>query len=426
MRVVSAVSVSISIPFMLAETLFGSLSAGEIVMNSGWIIFGFIALFFLAGRPRATRFAEPLVLGFAVLLVFGLTRSGMVESTFLNPISYSPVIPMSAGAFLPWQPQWSLALGVISIAAPLLITPGSIDVSVPTFVAMGITYAVLAAVANQLQRRLWLKLESAGAQLIAAERLASLGQMIAGMGHELKTRLATASNRLAQIQSLASELDESVGHPEVSDDDLREIASELSDYASGAQHGVSRASRFVATLRKQTAGLNEVTSERFKIRKRVESALTLLDHIARKRQVEMVIEGDPDATLIGDPSRFEQVASNLIRNSLDACKTKGTKIVVSWERRGEDGLYFCVDDDGVGIPDEIVPRLFEPLFTTKADDGGTGIGLPLCRDIVEGTFGGTLRYVPSAVGARFEAHFPREGHMVRSAAPWTPLGRTAG
>ncbi|MFW5921117.1 MAG: hypothetical protein ACOCUS_04700, partial [Polyangiales bacterium] len=170
------------------------------------------------------------------LLMHGLIL-GTVCSPFVSPelaeaglIAFVPALPLGIATFVPWRPTHSIALIPVLAAMPWILPPPAdgLPVAPSLQVTMTVIMGTLAASSNQFQRRLLARLESTQSKLIGAERLSSLGRMTAGVAHELKTPLAAARNELAQIKSLTVELTESIGHPDVTNDDLHEICGELS------------------------------------------------------------------------------------------------------------------------------------------------------------------------------------------------------
>jgi signal transduction histidine kinase len=257
--------------------------------------------------------------------------------------------------------------------------------------------------------------------MIASDRMSTLGQMIAGIAHELKTPNAAAANSLARVKALSSELSKSIGHAEVTDADLREIAAELAAASELAIRGTERVGRFLQALRSQTLGMHETNVVPFRILERVGNALALLEHKAGRAGIRVETAGDSTIGVTGDPSKFEQVITNLVLNALDAIEEAGagSLVRVSVDLRGE-GVRVVVEDDGPGIPAALREQVFEPLFTTRAAHGGTGLGLSICRDVIEGAFGGKLHLAAAPSGARFEIFLPDGGSVAASHRQFAP------
>ena len=132
----------------------------------------------------------------------------------------------------------------------------------------------------------------------------------------------------------------------------------------------------------------------------VETFVPLLRHAARRRGVILKTNIPDDLPLLlADSNQLQQVLINLVLNAFDATAEDGEVVVsaLACERDGRPGVEVTVQDTGAGIRPEVLRRVFEPFFTTKGKGEGTGLGLPICRDIIR-AHGGTID-VRSTVGA---------------------------
>jgi signal transduction histidine kinase len=269
-------------------------------------------------------------------------------------------------------------------------------------------------------RALWRFKEDAQSQLMASDRLSSLGRHTAGIAHELKTPLASAHNGVYNLKELAQELRESLGHPEVTEQDLREIVAELLETADHIEDGVQRAVRFVTTLREHTQQMHRSQEVWFSVQDRLDRVQGLLRHLEHDHQVQMSFVPLPArVSLFGDPGKFDQVVINLVTNAMEACAQVprgGLRVKVEGVCAAKQ-FTLVVQDNGPGVPEAIQQDIFNPLFTTRGDQGGTGLGLALCRDIVQGVFGGQLSLASSGQGARFEVRLPLKQRARVKGAP---------
>lgn len=374
------------------------------------------AVLLLVPRPSGQRRPDALLLALAALLLADIAAAGWVTSEGRNDLLfYAPAVPILLALFVPWRPVYSLALLAPTLAC--VLAGAALDAPLAgrslTLALAAVCMTVASAVASQLQRSVWRRFERANAQLAAADRMSSLGRMTAGIAHELKTPLAAVMNGLESIDSLCKELNDSVGHPDVTNDDLREIASDIGAVVETSEAGARRAAQFVSAIRAQTVQMSVTVREPFAIRDAVTSAITLLEHARRRSGITIDASGVPSSIgAIGDSQKLTQIVSNLVRNALDACHDlPGTRITLS-ATESHDTITLVVEDDGVGIPAAHRARIFDPLFTTKGAEEGTGLGLAISRDLAEGAFGGTLKLVPSDRGARFEVCIPHEASRV--------------
>lgn len=215
-------------------------------------------------------------------------------------------------------------------------------------------------------------------KLIQADRLAAVGTLAAGIAHEINNPLAYV---LLGLQYLEREV------PKISADAdrLKDVQARLRDVRTGAE----RVGIIVRDL-KTFARADEVALGPVDLREAIEAALKIAENEVRHRAV--LVRDYVDAPPVeGNAARLEQVFLNLIVNAAHAVTEKGGagEVRVSVRPDGPDRVVAEVRDDGKGIPADVMSRVFDPFFTTKPIGVGTGLGLPICRNIVE-SLGGTI------------------------------------
>jgi signal transduction histidine kinase len=249
-------------------------------------------------------------------------------------------------------------------------------------------------------------LRTAQASLIQAEKMASLGQLTAGIAHEIKNPLNFVNNFAALSNELLEELRE-VAEPAVSglDQDKREAIDETMEMLTGnlakiVEHG-RRADNIVKSMLEHSRG---VSGERraVDLNGLVEEALNLAYHGARAQDqsFNITLERDfaaglPPIELV--PQDMTRVFLNLFGNGFYAANKRangsanGYRPVLSVATRAVgEGVEVRVRDNGTGIPAAIRDKLFQPFFTTKPTGEGTGLGLSISYDIVTQQHGGTI------------------------------------
>jgi signal transduction histidine kinase len=220
------------------------------------------------------------------------------------------------------------------------------------------------------------RLQSAQAQLVQSEKLASVGQLTAGIVHDVK-------NPLAVIKGLAEELQEEVGLDPSTLEQLKTI-----------RQSATRASTIVGDLLK-FARQSTPEMETRDIRETVESSMRLTEYLVRKAGVDSQLDLPKESVMMTyDATQIEQVLINLITNSVQAMPDGG-KLRVSLGQ-AEGAVAIAVQDSGIGIPRENLSRIFDPFFTTKPEGQGTGLGLSVSYGIVS-RHGGRIE-VESKIG----------------------------
>jgi signal transduction histidine kinase/CheY-like chemotaxis protein len=241
------------------------------------------------------------------------------------------------------------------------------------------------------------QLKETQARLVNAEKFAAIGQLAAGVAHELNNPsswillgLAHAQRRVAEARALGVE-----SHAEI----LADIDSTLSD----ARAGMERIRVVVGDLRTLSRGDSTETSD-ICLNQVVELSCKLA-RPAYQTTAKLVLELGEIPLIHGSQPRLGQLVTNLLLNAVQAIGTAHGEIVVT-TKRVDDYVILSVEDTGPGIPEELRERVFEPYFTTKPVDVGTGLGLALVRNIAN-AHGGEARVGEGrGRGACIEVLFP--------------------
>jgi signal transduction histidine kinase len=235
------------------------------------------------------------------------------------------------------------------------------------------------------------QLERNQTSLMRSDRLATLGRLAAGIAHEVNTPLGAVMNELHMIADLAREYAASIDDPGVTPRDHHEIAREMLTTTEAAESWAKKAAAFIAKV-KIHGREPSVVRERFTVGRIVDQTRALLAHRLRATGCRLEFEESPaDVAVVGEPARLGQVVVNLVGNAIDAYEDAAVanRIVVR-ATRDATGIAVTVQDWAGGIPADVVPRIFDELFTTKEPGRGTGLGLWIARNLAEEVFGGSL------------------------------------
>ena len=224
----------------------------------------------------------------------------------------------------------------------------------------------------ELQRALMEK-ERTQDQLIRSESLAAVGQLVAGVAHELNNPLSSVSSLVqSAIESLEESDEEQVDQDEIIDD-LQFTLKEL-----------HRAKEIVGSLL-DISRQSEVYTESICINAVVRDALRVLYNQYKSYELEVVEnlqEGLPEIT--GNFAHLGQVCLNIIKNAIQEVKGEGGRITLkTWFNQDKARVVFECVDTGKGIPQSVIKDIFKPFFTTKEVGTGTGLGLYISYEIVK-------------------------------------------
>ncbi|HEX3030427.1 MAG TPA: ATP-binding protein [Clostridia bacterium] len=242
-------------------------------------------------------------------------------------------------------------------------------------------------------------------KLLASEKMASLGRLTAGIAHEMNTPLAALRTSLKELEELVDEYNISIENPQVLPDDHRSIAQDMQKFLNLAERSAEKSAGFIKGIKAQTTNMNTSNSQVFNVAGVISDALSVLDFALKKGNCKLATNYDNSVKLHGDPKRLVQVITNLVINSIDACKPNGGNISIILENNGDGFARLTVRDTGCGIPEEILPRIFDPMFSTKPFGEGTGLGLSIVHDIVN-EFKGSISVESKNDLTSFEIYLP--------------------
>jgi two-component system NtrC family sensor kinase len=279
------------------------------------------------------------------------------------------------------------------------------------------------------------QLQSSQAQVIHTTKLASLGQMVAGVAHELNTPLGFVKSNVEVVGDLLDDyrklvkeydvavqycqqpvdlmfgadkesLDKLVKHVEEARRAVEKspLLKEAKELLADSADGITQLASLVQNL-KGFARVDRDGMDLMDVNEGLESALMIAAHQLRDR-IKIVRRLDTVPRVRGMPSQLNQVFLNLITNASQAMEEEGTLTVAT--RSNEGNVEVSFTDTGCGIPDDVLPKIFDPFFTTKAPGEGTGLGLSIVHKIVK-SHGGSIkvRTTPNR-GSEFTVMLPIE------------------
>ena len=243
--------------------------------------------------------------------------------------------------------------------------------------------------------------------LIEKERLASLGQMIGGIAHNLKTPIMSIAGASEGLSDLIKEYDLSIGDPEVTFDDHHAIAKEMFEWVSKIKTHTSYMSDVITAVKGQAVALSGEMVEVFTIEELLKRVNILMRHELKNALVELnfIVEVPSDFELKGNINSLIQVINNMISNSIQCYEGKPNQSIDLIIKKQRNNIVISVKDYGPGLSDSVKEKLFKEMVTTKGKNG-TGLGLFMSYSNIRAHFNGNITYETSSNGTTFHIILP--------------------
>jgi len=312
------------------------------------------------------------------------------------------------------------------------------------YLGVGFVMDLLKAMEQQMRagteelEQAYSQLKSSQLALVQSEKMASLGQMVAGVAHEINTPLGYVQNNVTigqelflQIQTMIAGyealvdnlLNEQANEEQISaqmqqiaemrnDVNAQEMLGEMQGLMADSLYGIAQISELVRNL-KNFSRMDAAATDAVNLNDCIESALNIGRNVL-KNKVEVIKELGALPKITCAPSQLNQVFLNLFTNAAHAMQEQGQLHVKTWSDDG--AVHISVADNGKGIPEENLTRIFDPFFTTKPVGEGTGLGLAITHQIIQ-QHGGEI-HVESRVGegTRFHIKLPVASATARQSA----------
>ena len=297
------------------------------------------------------------------------------ESTGLLSGKIFAYTPLNNGNWvLCFQQELSDAFSALSKTRTLAILLAIASIVVVTLAALFLTKRMKSRVGEVL-----LEKDKMSDQVVEAGRLASIGELAAGIAHEVNNPVAIMVEEAGWIQDLLAEDDLT------SQENMAEIVRAAAQIRTQGRRCKEITQKLLSFARKTDPRTKEI-----QINELISEVVSLIDQKARYANVKVQVNLSSDLPLLVAPaSELQQVLLNLFNNSVDAIGNSGGTIEVR-SRTDPAGIAVEIEDDGIGIAEANLPRIFDPFYTTKPVGQGTGLGLSICYGIIK-KLGGDIR-----------------------------------
>ena len=266
--------------------------------------------------------------------------------------------------------------------------------------------------AMQATERAYAELKETQASLVQAEKMASLGLLVAGIAHEINTPVGIAYSCASHLATRTRDLVQALEGGALKKSELLAYGAAAAESTRLMSGNLSRAAELIRSFKHVAVDQASAELRRFDLKTYLNEVVTSLGPRLRTTPHRVEVSCPDGIVINGYPGAFSQVVTNLVMNALDhAFETKPNGTIAIAVEAAPDGgeVDLSFHDDGKGIPAAAREKIFEPFFTTRRGSGGSGLGLHIVFNLVTQSLGGRIS-VDSAEGegTTFHIRFPRE------------------
>ena len=256
------------------------------------------------------------------------------------------------------------------------------------------------------------ELETTRHGLIAGEKMASLGRLVAGFAHEINTPVGIGVSTISSIPAFVDKLEKMLEQDEVDEADLNFCLAQIRDSAVLGLSNMRRAADLVTRFKRTSVDQSSESERNFNVRETLNDIIVSLHNTFKKGRIAIELDGPDNLVVSSQPGSLGQIFTNLLMNSFkhgfDNGQREGTiHIRFAVEGSPSNHLHFWYRDNGQGIEDSHLKKLFEPFFTTARESGGSGLGTFIVYNIVTDQLKGKIDVSSvKGEGTLFDFHFP--------------------
>lgn len=252
------------------------------------------------------------------------------------------------------------------------------------------------------------QLEQAQNQLIEVEKMAALGNLVAGVAHEINTPVGICVTAASRLDSKTQDFIELYKAGNMKRTDLQNYLKTSHEGSKILMTNLKRAASLVQSFKSVAVKQSSEEERIFNLKTYVEETLMALQPELKNKPYKLEFEAEDDIMIKSHPGAFSQIITNLVMNSLiHGFKNREEgKITLKAQTKNKE-LIFTYQDDGNGMPPDIAQRVYEPFFTTNRDGGGSGLGMNIVYNLVSQKLGGKLNLdTAEGKGVKFTITLP--------------------
>lgn len=284
------------------------------------------------------------------------------------------------------------------------------------------------ATARTAAERALSDLRSARHDLIQAEKMASLGELVAGVSHEINTPVGVTLTAASFLMERAATVNEHLGIGILKKSELEQFVAQAVETTSLMVANIQRAADLINSFKQIAVDRSGDEKTRFRPSVYINDVLRSFGPMLRKAGHRLEVSCPPDLEIVSWPGALSQILSNFVTNAVVHAYDEGVRGVlsVSVQPTPTGMLELVFADDGKGVSPDVKDRMFDPFFTTRRGSGGSGLGLNIVFNLVTGVLGGAIAvHSEPGQGTRFTITMPLEPEGAPDSPPLSALTVTA-
>jgi len=228
-------------------------------------------------------------------------------------------------------------------------------------------------------------------QLIESEKMASLGELVAGVAHEINTPVGISLTGVSHLVEINDRILHMYENDMMTEDVFKKFLKESGELASQINKNLERTAHLVSSFKQVAVDQTSEKKRKFEVKHYLTDVIFSLNNIIKKTNLDIEVTSDETIFITSYPGAYSQIITNLIINSIrHAYENKEKGLISIYLSKDEHNITLKYCDDGKGIKEEHLSRIFEPFFTTQRANGGTGLGLNIIYNIITSQLKGTI------------------------------------
>jgi len=244
-------------------------------------------------------------------------------------------------------------------------------------------------------------------QLVQSEKMASLGQLVAGVAHEVNTPLGICVTSITALKEKVDELQKAVESQELTKSFLTDTLNLLVEYEQIIERSLNKSVELIRSFKSVAVEQHTDPEVNINLKQHVYDVVNTVKTMFKQKKYHINIDVDETLTLITYPSAWNQILTNFLMNShIHGFEDRREGEISITFTQSNGYLTLVYTDNGKGIDEEFKKRIFDPFVTTKRGQGGSGLGLNIVFNLVNAKLGGTIKSVDAEKGVHFKVKVP--------------------